>query len=253
MKTSNGMDNSMDNSMDTSLVTLKVNEMLAYGKSLLGVKRGPIDKDLSYYYNHDAGPFWSVYGPVPDKSEVERQGVICTGFISLLMRKAHIPMPFLSHRPILRLGRPALRFGLADTDEWLFHYRHVVERFDPRSASYPKGTLLLRPYNPMDFGHMAILMEDATRRKRVTKCRVLHSIGVSLGGVPDDVRSDLVETHHWMYARGHTCEWDRSGEFDVKFCARPIGYYTHVLRPEYYVFGRTRPRLRYWPKQTLVY
>ena len=210
----------------------KIDRAIKFGKSLQGVGRGQTS-DIKDHYHKDKGPFWPSNGPVPSMNRIKSEGCVCTGFIALMMRAAGIRMPFLERPPLLdERGDTVLSFGLADTDEWLYHYRLRVEKFSPMASDYPRGTLLLRPYNPFDMGHMSMLIEDSSEAKPVIWCDCIHTIGVSFGeDDPEVVKVSPVHRHHWMYWKGYESEW--SQDFGVQF--GNVGYYTHVLRPEYYV------------------
>ena len=211
----------------------KIDRAIAYGESLLGVGRGRIGDDIDEHYDEKGGPFWASNAPVPSLSRVRAEGCVCTGLIALMMREAGIRMPFLGRPPVTDLfGNELLKFGLADTDEWLYHYREHVEEFSPTATDYPRGTLLLRPFNPFDMGHMAMLVENSSYYKPAMFCKSIHTIGVSLNeDDPQVVSIDKVEKHHFMYLRGYQSKWDRN--IGVRFGS--VGYYTHVLRPKYYV------------------
>ena len=62
--------------------------------------------------------------------------------------------------------------AFVDDDEELQNLGHV-EPFN-ENAIYPKGTLLLRTWNPVDVGHISMLIETG---KRVVDCHLLHTIG----------------------------------------------------------------------------
>lgn len=204
-----------------------VDEMIAYGRTLKGIGRAWIDASkIKSYQRKDIGPFWAVHDTnMPPREVIEKGGIVCTGLINLMTRKVGIHKPFLD---LQDQEDNDIIFGLGGSDEWLYYYRDHVEPFD-ENAIYPKGTLLLRTWNPVDDGHIAMLIETG---KRVVDCHLLHTIGGAFqkhGEVVTD--EDLVSDSHYGYKKGFKPRW--GPEFGVSFGNN--GYYTHILRPEKYI------------------
>ena len=208
-----------------------VDQMIEYGSSLCGIHRGIFDPENEIPYA-DKGPFWASNQPSPPLHKIHKEGIICVGLIALLFRKINIPLPFLLQYPP---KIPELIFGLGGTDEWMYIYQDKLKPFDIKT-SYPKGTLLFRMFNKFDQGHVAMLLENATKNQ-VLNTNVLHTAGSPVG--KDEVTVDeFVRDQHYFYTchpqsiEPQTRPWDTTGKFTVYF---DRGYYTHVLLPRDYL------------------
>lgn len=210
-----------------------VDQMIEYGLFLCGIHRGTFDpkheKELLYA---NKGPFWASNQPIPPLHKIQEEGVVCVGLIALLFRKINIPLPFLLEYPP---EIPELIFGLGGTDEWMYIYQNKLKPFNIK-ASYPRGTLLFRMFNEIDQGHVAMLLEDASRNQVLTT-HVLH-IANSLVGRDEVTVNEIVRDQHYYYVchpqfiKPQTRLWDTTGKFTVYFNRE---YYTHILLPRDYL------------------
>ena len=89
-----------------------------------------------------------------------------------------------------------------------------LKKFDYKK-SYPTGTLLLRDYNPIDSGHVAIIYEE--NKQGVLFSKLLHSVGWLDGTNKRGVKIDesVGKSHFYQY-NGST----------------NTGHYTHVCLPQ---------------------
>jgi len=217
----------------------KIKEMIDYGKTLKGIGRTPIDNsNLSKYQRKDIGPFWAVDNAcLPCICDIKKGGLVCSGLISLMVRKIGIKRPFLYFPD--KEEELDIIFGLGGPDEWMYYYKDHLEPFK-EDAIYPVGTLLLRTWNPIDDGHIAMLIETG---KPVVDCHLLHTIGGAFAGIDGEVvTTDFVSHSHYGYKRGFKPKW--GPEFGVSFGNK--GYYTHILRPEKYIpHGKTVYNINY--------
>jgi hypothetical protein len=185
-----------------------VERALAYGARLVGAPRPPSSAfdEVCAGRRGDRWPYWSADGEPPPPAVVRRAGTNCAGLANLLCRAA-------GGRPSA-LAAAARRLG--DTRDWFAHLsRWGCLRAFRADAAYPRGTLLLRDYNPRDHGHLAVVFEARPGRS-VLHARLLHSVGWDDGG-PQQVRIDACA------GRSHFFQYDGD---------RNTGHYTHACLPQ---------------------
>lgn len=219
-----------------------VDSMIAYGRQLASqnIDRGDSSNDAPL---SDQGTLWASDAPPPSMQTIRREGVVCVGLIALLFRKVGIPLPYITQEILNTRVRdpsrdPKNQFpveGYGGTDEWLFCFRYSVKRIDI-NAAYPRGTLLFRCYNERDFGHMAMLAEDAEPRKLLCT-PVLQTAGRPVGLDRVTIHEPVGVAHEFYMREPRDTPperqwWDKVGEFEVSFDGP---YYTHVLTPENYI------------------
>ena len=185
-----------------------VERALAYGARLVGAPRPSSSAfdEVCAGRRGDRWPYWSADGEPPPPAVVRRAGTNCAGLANLLCRAA-------GGRPSA-LAAAARRLG--DTRDWFAHLsRRGCLRAFRADAAYPRGTLLLRDYNPRDHGHLAVVFEARPGRS-VLHARLLHSVGWDDGG-PQQVRIDA------SAGRSHFFQYDG---------VRNTGHYTHACLPQ---------------------
>ena len=120
----------------------------------------------------------------------------------------------------------------------MYHYKKgVVQKFSKRE-DYPRGTLLIRPYDPYTEGHIALVCTD---RKPYEETKIIHTVGGSVG--LNKVCFAPLKRSAEYFSRGKTWEWDKDNEFGVQFYSHSnetgvfekAPYYTHVILPKDYV------------------
>lgn len=205
-----------------------INDMISFGKTCVGVGRG--DENNLEPGNH--GPFWASNKPLPPLKKIKKEGVVCTGLIALLMRSAGMELFYVANKK--PKGFKGI-WGIGGTDEWMFQYKDYLEPIDVKAA-YPKGTLLFRNFNEIDYGHVSMLIESC-EAGALLDTNVLHTAGSPVGKNKVTC-NEKVRTQHEYYKKHPTNEkpqslpWDKKKTFQVRFNGP---YYTHVLRPEYWV------------------
>ena len=205
-----------------------IDDVITYGLTLVNITRGD-ENNLS---PGNKGPFWASNGPLPNLKKIKEEGVVCVGLLALLVRYAGGKLFYAgTKKPKSFRGD----WGIGGTDEWMFHYKDVLEPLDI-NASYPKGTLLFRMFNTVDYGHVSVLMESCAAGK-LLDTRVLQALGAPVGKnkvtYNEKVRAqhDYYRTHKKKEAP-QTAAWDKEKQFEVRFDGP---YYTHILRPEYWL------------------
>jgi hypothetical protein len=205
-----------------------IDDVIKYGQSLTGITRGD-ENNLS---PGNKGPFWASNGPLPSLKIIKEQGIVCVGLLALLARYAGVKLFFSgTKKPKGFQGD----WGIGGTDEWMYHYKDVLEPIDV-NGSYPRGTLLFRMFNTVDYGHVSVLMESCTAGG-LLDTRVLQALGAPVG--KNRVTSNEKVRAQHMYYRKHskkespqTAAWDKDKRFEVRFDGP---YYTHILRPEHWL------------------
>ncbi len=142
-------------------MTTKINNVIKYGESLIGIKY--TGKNGGY----NKGSFWVSDEKVPTNKIIKEQGCNCIGFIHLLRRKAGLPISVISKKSVI------------GTDDWIKYLKKNkrLKKFDYKK-SYPKGTLLLRNYNPIDYGHAAVIYKEDKRG--VLFSSIIHCTGICI-------------------------------------------------------------------------
>lgn len=239
--------------------------MIKNAQLLLDFKRGNYDmKDnedfVKKFHNQDIGPAWAYNEPINLKDNLERireGGMMCIGLITLLLRSvlqqnklipSFDPKYYKDYKPAEEKD-PGWAYndfgldmvpGLNDTPEWLYVYHYkkgVVQKFSKRE-DYPRGTLLIRPYDPYTEGHIALVCTD---RKPYEETKIIHTVGGSVG--LNKVCFAPLKRSAEYFSRGKTWEWDKDNEFGVQFYSHSnetgvfekAPYYTHVILPKDYV------------------
>lgn len=119
-------------------------------------------------------------------------GIVCVGLLAIMLRKIGQELPFLRCT-----STETIEFGYGGSDEWMYVYRDELEPFDT-SQAYPRGTLLLRVFNEMDQGHVAILAHDAPENG-VLDTHVLHMAGSPVGVDEVTYDKETVSDQHLFY------------------------------------------------------
>ena len=216
----------------------QVKHMLNYGRTLCTgnpIGRGSdldVENFHTTYRRTNKGPLWAKGKEMPTREQVETEGIICIGLLSLCLRFIGLQPPFL-HFSNVGDGpvENQLEFGFGGTDEWLYYFRTQVETFNPH-GHYPKGTLLFRIYNELDQGHVALLAESSNDIHPLLDCKVLHTGGspLSTGFVS---MNETVRMQHDYYNSRNFSPWDTDRQFPLGF--ENVGYYMCILKPEHYL------------------
>ena len=177
------------------LTKKKIKEILKFGESLVGTKRNESHKN--YKVGQNKGPWWASDSKMPTKKEIKEGGTDCCGLMFLLRRYAGLPV-----EEIAKVG-------------WFSYLKKnkKLQKFDYKK-SYPAGTMLLREYNNIDFGHVGVIFKE--NKKGVLFSSLLHSVGWN-DGCGKGVKIDVYVGKSYFYQ----CD----GKFNK-------GHYTHVCLPD---------------------
>ena len=131
----------------------KINKAMRYAYKLKGVKR----KDGKCYESTDKPskePFWIENNKPPSLEIIRKGGVNCAGFPNLIRRYMGLDIPGIIN------GEKKMKFP-GGTGTW-FDYLKKKKRLKKidYSKTYPKGTLLLEDFNPINQGHLAIVWTE---------------------------------------------------------------------------------------------
>ena len=178
-----------------------IEAVLYFAKQFIHAGRG---KDWKLYkLNTNTSPLWCCDEELPSIDIIKREGMNCAGLINLMRRKAGLSVLVL---------KPDRKNVLGGTDDW-FKYLNSKDRLQPFDikASYPRGTMLLRDYNFIDEGHLAVIYKRSEQGVLVSS--VIHSDGYSRNKVVIDT---CVGKSHFAQRNGTT----------------NTGHYTHICLPE---------------------
>jgi len=180
-------------------------DVLKFAKKLIGAPRGNDWK--TYKLSSNTCPMWACDEPLPKISVLKKDGMVCTGLINLMRRKAGLSVLILNKDPTQVLG---------GTLEW-FEYlknKNRLQVFDINNM-YPMGTMLLRNFNQIDHGHLAVIYKE--NKKGVLFSSLIHSVGWNDGSGKQIVKIDAsVHKSHFAQYNGTT----------------NTGHYTHICLPE---------------------
>jgi hypothetical protein len=157
---------------------------------------------------------------IPDIDTIMKHGINCVGVINLARR-------FIGLQP------PGFKDGVkwetyaGGTYSWWQHLkrRGWLEPLDV-SASYPKGTLLLREYkDETDQGHVAIINKQSTETLSVLDSPIIHSY-------PDDLYDNKDPYKHIKPGLTIDASMRKTHySWDTK------GYFTHVCLRKHWLFS----------------
>lgn len=182
-----------------------INDALKFAVKLLKAPRGKNWK--LYKCSTNTNPFWASDDPLPSISVLKKEGLVCAGLINLMRRKAGLS--------VLILGKDQKKV-LGGTGEWFDYLKKLkrLEIFDI-NKSYPAGTMLIRNYNTIDSGHLAVIYKE--NKKGVLFSSLLHSVGWNDGSNNLFVKiDDSVGKSYFAQYNGTT----------------NTGHYTHICLPE---------------------
>jgi hypothetical protein len=169
---------------------MSISKAILYAKTLEGVKYGFYGKMTPPSNSNDKGPFWIKDGPVPSLSQIKKEGINCTGVINLMRRKLSLPIPTSTDGS----------GWSGDTGTWFENLRdtHKLKPIN-RNKTYPYGTLLLLNYNPINQGHVAVVVRSS--KKGLLSSKILHAKGwgknqrVVIEKFSDDIGNSERYTH----------------------------------------------------------
>ena len=147
--------------MDDIKLILKA---MRYAKKLVGVKY----KVNKVAPTKDGAPFWASNDPPPNLEDIKKKGgMCCVGLPNLIRRYLGLQVPGYV------TGQKKHVFP-GGTRAW-FEYLKLKKRLKKidYNKSYPKGTLLLEDYNPVNMGHLAIVWTE--NKKGLLNSKILHS------------------------------------------------------------------------------
>jgi hypothetical protein len=145
------------------------------------------------------GPFYVDVEQPPQRSQLEREGCNCAGFLNLLCQKLQIPIAGASEK-LWNAGGTYIWFRAFQANQVLYELNPTMD--------YPPGTLFLRDYEDEENqGHIAI----AVGNNQIAHC------------YPEDP----TPVAHVLVGPGIQIE-----PFACSHAWKSEGYYTHVVLPE---------------------
>jgi hypothetical protein len=242
---------------DDDLRKAIVDKMIEGGCKYLGCPRFQfqvpsswgIDEFYANMANNNNPPYYCTNEDnleVPENEEDKKNfPMVCYGFTNLMLRHGGVPIPFCNPKMMKVKTYEDLRYGCGGADEWMAAFYDKIEKFD-RKGIYPRGTLLLRNFEPLTQGHTALLIESSTEDKPLSKCLVIHSAGDTLCPKgEDDKKKKPVEgtcpgvciqhlSDQLEYFSPKYSNWDEEKKYPN--VPKPgFDYYQAILRPEHYI------------------
>lgn len=244
---------------DDDLRKAIVDKMIEGGRKYLGCPRFQFQPwmeawDIDEFYKHMANkndpPYYctnqdNLKAP-EDDDDKKNFPMVCYGFTNLLLRHGGVPIPFCEPEMLKVKTYEDLRYGCGGADEWMAaFYKKGLEEFDI-DGIYPRGTLLLRNFEPLTLGHSAMLIEASTKDKPLSECLVIHSAGDTLcpkgengkkkkpgEGTCDGVCIQPLSDQQ-IYFTPKTSSWDEEKKFP-SIPGEGFNYYQAILRPKHYI------------------
>jgi hypothetical protein len=120
----------------------------------------------------DGGPFWFQNEKPPELNIVKKKGMVCVGLANLVRRYMGLQVPGKVTGQKLT---PIIKKWPGSTSAW-FHYLNSKKRLEKIDFNkvYPKGTLLLQNFNPVDQGHVAFTINSS--KKGLLDTKIIHSV-----------------------------------------------------------------------------
>ena len=152
-------------------------------------------------------------------SILSKYDVVCTGLIHLMRRKSGLPYLLVKNNKLYLNEASATKNSdiFAGVGDWFSYLKKNkrLQKFD-MNKSYPKGTLLLRNYNKIDKGHLAVIYKE--NKKGVLFSSLVHSVGWvnNDSGQKVNVIDACVGKNYFAQYNGTT----------------NTGHYTHICLPE---------------------
>ena len=154
---------------------------ISYALSLQGVPyRHWMGSKISL---NSRGPFYVVLngGLLPNHGELAKEGMTPTGLINLMRHHAGLPIPCdMEEQP-------------GGTGSWWLFLtaKGKLQTFDP-AQSYPRGTMLFRPYKYIyEQGHAAIILDENVSAQDSRLLHCYDPVGVH-------VDSKVSKSHGWF-------------------------------------------------------
>ena len=236
-----------------------VDKMIEGGRKYLGCPRfqwqdymnaWDIDEFYKHMANNNDPPYYctnedNLEAP-KDEGDKKNFPMVCYGFTNLLLRHGGVPIPFCEPNMMKNRKYDDLRYGCGGADEWMSAFLDKgLEKFDINGI-YPRGTLLLRNFEPLTQGHTAMLIEASTKDKPLSTCLVMHSAGDTLcpseidgkkkkplEGTCDGVCIQPLSDQQ-IYFKPKFSSWDEAKKFP-NIPGEGFDYYQAILRPEHYI------------------
>ena len=178
-----------------------INQVLEYATHLVGTGRGPPWQQ--YQPSTNLPPLWCSDQPLPSINTLKEDGINCSGLINIMRRKAGVSVLILNTETTEVLG------GTLDWFRYLKSHGRL-EIFDIYQT-YPRGSLLLRDYNNIDDGHLAVVYQKSDRG--ILYSQLLHSDGYLAKKIVIDP----------CVAKSHYTQYNNTTN---------MGHYTHICLPE---------------------
>ena len=148
--------------------------LLIFLNKLISVKYTYTEQsNTKEYVENNIAPFYANSGSIDkiDLNFIVENGINCAGLCNLSRKFFNLPIPTIDN----------LSGG---TGAYFIYFNYFLEEIN-FDKNYPDGTLLLYDYNPIDQGHLAIVMDEfnvdkkilESEKKILRKQKIIHSKG----------------------------------------------------------------------------
>ena len=141
-----------------------IKKALKYAKKFDGMKYSVTETPPT----RDGPPFWISNSPPPPIDYIKKYGSCCAGLINLMRRYVGLEVPghVTGQKKHIFIGGTGAWFSYLNSKKRL----HKIDF----SKTYPDGTLLLQDYNPVDMGHVAVVLKLS--KKGVLHSKIIHNV-----------------------------------------------------------------------------
>ena len=152
--------------MVTEIQEKLISKAIRYLKKLEGTPRKNYCKNKAP--TKDGEPFWIENTKPPSIEYIKKKGAVCVGLGNLVRRYMGLEVPG-------NITGKKKHFWPGGTESWFKYLKKEkrLEKIDFEKV-YPKGTLLIQPFNPKDQGHIAITINSS--KKGLLYSKIIHNV-----------------------------------------------------------------------------
>lgn len=178
----------------------KVNKALRYAKKFKNFPYKLCGNEPNL--TKDNEPFWFQNEKPPELNIIKSKGLNCVGLANLVRRYMGLEVPGKVKGE--KLNKITKKWP-GSTSAW-FDYLKKKKRLEiiDFNKVYPKGTLLLQDFNPLDQGHVALIISN----KRLLEGKIIHSINdkdKKTGKIYNKVTIEKVKDYYNYKRHTHIC------------------------------------------------
>jgi hypothetical protein len=141
-----------------------MDNLFIFLNKLIGVKYTYTEEsNTKEYVENNISPFYANSGTINemDLNFIVENGINCAGLCNLCRKFFNLPIPTYKNL-----------YG--GTEAYFIHFNYFLEEIN-FNKNYPDGSLLLYDYNPIDQGHLAIVMDEFNVDKIIVDKKILES------------------------------------------------------------------------------